>query len=137
MTAHVPLANTVASPDDAGAHVRYMRVWFWLAALTTAEYFYAWWAQEWFVFLLTGLLLLAIVKAAMVGWYFMHLKFEGKWVFILIIPAFVLAAILTLALAPDIGMRAEPEESTGEESVFVVPAGDGSPLTVFGPASLT
>jgi cytochrome c oxidase subunit IV len=137
MTAHVPPATDVASAEEAGAHVHYMLVWFGLAVLTAIEYFYAWGAQEWFVTLLTGLMVLAIVKAAMVGWYFMHLKFEGKWVYILIIPAFVLAAILTFALVPDIGMRTEPEESTSEDSVFVMPAGDGSRSTVFGPVSLT
>ena len=39
-----------------------------------------------------------MIKAGLVGWFFMHLKFEGNWVYILIVPAFILATILVLAL---------------------------------------
>ena len=31
----------------------------------------------------------------MVGWYFMHLKFEGNWVYGMLVPAGILAMILT------------------------------------------
>ncbi len=37
--------------------------------------------KDFFLILLVGLLLLAGIKAGLVGWYFMHLKFEGKWVY--------------------------------------------------------
>ncbi len=73
--------------------------------------------------MLLGLLFWAVIKAGLVGWYFMHLKFEGKWVYILIVPAFVLATILTLALCPDMAMKPESDDYAGDESVFVVPAG--------------
>ena len=53
-----------------------------------------------FLILLSGLLLVAGIKAGMVGWYFMHLKFEGNWVYALIIPAVILATILVLASVP-------------------------------------
>ena len=64
----------------------YLLVWFWLAILTGVEYFYAYGlGRSFFSILLAGLLVLAGVKAGMVGWYFMHLKFEGKWVYLLIV----------------------------------------------------
>ena len=69
-----------------------------------------------------------MIKAGLVGWYFMHLKFEGNWVYILIVPAFVLATILVLALMPDMAMKPETEENPGEESSFVVPAPAGPAL---------
>ena len=52
------------------------------------------------------MLVLAGIKAGLVGWYFMHLKFEGKWVYLLIVPAIILATILVLALIPDQAMKA-------------------------------
>ena len=46
----------------------------------------------------------------MVGWYFMHLKFEGNWVYAMLVPAGILAMILTLALIPDVAMQPVTEE---------------------------
>ena len=31
------------------------------------------------------------------GWYFMHLKFEGNWVYAMLVPAGILAMILSFA----------------------------------------
>jgi len=84
------------------------------------EYFYAFFLKDYFMILILGLLLLAGVKAGMVGWYFMHLKFEGNWVYIAIVPAFVLATILVLALCPDQAMK--PTDLDQEETVLLSPA---------------
>lgn len=51
------------------------------------------------VFLIFGI---ASFKAMLVALYFMHLKFEGRWKFILTIPPLFLFAALLLALVPDI-----------------------------------
>jgi cytochrome c oxidase subunit 4 len=67
---------------------------------------------------------MALIKASMVGWYFMHLKFERKWVYILIIPACVMAVFLTLMLYPDMAMKPVVEENAGEEEAWVAPASD-------------
>jgi cytochrome c oxidase subunit IV len=116
------LSPTEVAEEHANeAHAPYLKVWAGLAVLTAVEYFYAFWLKDSFLSLVLGLLLLAIVKAGMVGWYFMHLKFEGRWVYILIVPAFVLATVLTTALIPDVAMKPETEENPGEE-VFVLPA---------------
>lgn len=50
-------------------------------------------------------LAVAVAKALFVMVYFMHLKFEGRWKFLLLTPTFILAAGLPLALLPDIGMH--------------------------------
>jgi cytochrome c oxidase subunit 4 len=94
-------ASEVAAEHAAESHAPYMKVWSGLAILTLVEYYYASIFKSHFLILLLGLLLLAVVKAGMVGWYFMHLKFEGNWVYILIVPAFILAAVIVLALTPD------------------------------------
>jgi cytochrome c oxidase subunit 4 len=56
--------------------------------------------------LLVGLVLsVAVAKALFVMTYFMHLKFEGKWKFIVLAPTVILALGLVTGLTPDIGMR--------------------------------
>ncbi len=100
---------------DVESHAPYLKVWAGLALFTAVEYFYAHIFKDLFGVLVLGLLFWAIIKAAMVGWYFMHLKFEGKWVYAMLIPAGFLAAVLTLALFPDVAMQPVTEENPGEE----------------------
>lgn len=47
----------------------------------------------------------ATAKALCVMLFFMHLKFERAWKYLLLGPTAVLALALPLALAPDIGMH--------------------------------
>jgi cytochrome c oxidase subunit 4 len=48
-------------------------------------------------------LLIATTKGAFVARYFMHLKFEGKLIYAILLAPVTLAIILVLALIPDIG----------------------------------
>lgn len=48
-------------------------------------------------------LAIATAKALCVMLYFMHLKFERNWKYVLLAPTFILACGLPLALLPDIG----------------------------------
>lgn len=50
-------------------------------------------------------LTVATAKALCVMMYFMHLKFERAWKYLLLAPTFVLAAGMMVALMPDIGMH--------------------------------
>jgi cytochrome c oxidase subunit IV len=128
------MAETEIAAEHAfEAHSPYLRVFAGLAVLTAIEYYYAAIFKDLFGILLLGLLLLAGIKAGMVGWYFMHLKFEGNWVYIMIVPAGILAVMLTMALCPDMVLKYETEENPGEESAYVIPAGDRScPIQVAG-----
>jgi cytochrome c oxidase subunit 4 len=140
----MPMAETkVMSPSEVAeehqqeAHAPYLLVWLWLAVLTGVEYVYAAKLADFFVILLGGLLVLAAIKAGLVGWYFMHLKFEGKWVWLMIVPAIILATILVLALVPDQAMR--PVDTDAEETVEFTPAegnSDRVPDPAFRPALL-
>ena len=47
----------------------------------------------------------ATAKALFVMSYFMHLKFEGNWKFVLLAPTIILAIGLPMALLPDIGQH--------------------------------
>jgi cytochrome c oxidase subunit IV len=117
-------ATEVAAEHATESHAPYLKVWAGLAVLTLVEYYYASIFKSHFLILLLGLLLLAVVKAGMVGWYFMHLKFEGNWVYIAIVPAMILATIIVLALSPDMVLKPETEENPGEENARVAPAAD-------------
>ncbi|MEE2737837.1 MAG: cytochrome C oxidase subunit IV family protein [Planctomycetota bacterium] len=44
---------------------------------------------------------IAICKASLVALWFMNLKFEGKWKYILVIPPLFMSVFLVLALVPD------------------------------------
>src|SRR6266700_1463169 len=48
-------------------------------------------------------LAVACAKALFVMMYFMHLKFEGRWKFVLLAPTIVLAMAIPAALMPDVG----------------------------------
>lgn len=48
-------------------------------------------------------LAVACAKAMCVMMFFMHLKFEGNWKFVLLAPTTILAIGLPLALYPDVG----------------------------------
>src|SRR5262249_8646374 len=49
-----------------------------------------------------AILLVAVVKATLVGMYFMHLKLDWGRLYFLIIPAFILGTMMMIVLMPDI-----------------------------------
>ena len=112
---YVRAGQTRAQELHVESHAPYLKVFLGLAILTALEYAYAHVAKDAFLTLVLGLMCLAIIKAGMVGWYFMHLKFEGKWVYGMLIPAGILAIILTFALAPDVAMQPVTEENLEDE----------------------
>lgn len=79
----------------------YLRVWGLLAVLTAVE--------VGIVFLpvphgaiVTGLLLLAATKAALVAFFFMHLKFDGRLVRFIGVAPFLFVAILLIFVMVDV-----------------------------------
>jgi len=113
-----PLPGDLAEELAVESHAPYVKIWAILAVLTLVEYIYALVFKDHFPVLVLGLVSLALVKAGMVGWFFMHLKFERKWVYILIIPACVMAVFLTLALCPDMVLKPVVEENVGEDEAW-------------------
>ncbi len=69
--------------------------------------------------LIAGLLMLAVIKATLVGMWFMHLKFEGNWIYLMLVPAGILAAVLVLGLYPDMVMQTSVEEQASQEEDLV------------------
>jgi cytochrome c oxidase subunit IV len=125
MSEHAILSHSeVVEEHRTEAHAPYVKVWGALLVLTLVEYWYAALLKDNFPVLVLGLLFLALVKAGLVGWFFMHLKFEGNWVYVLIVPACILATIIVFALTPDMVLKPVTEENPDEESVWVVPGSD-------------
>jgi len=57
------------------------------------------------VVLVVLVLAVAVAKALFVLTYFMHLKFEGRWKYIILAPTAILAVGLMVALSPDVAMH--------------------------------
>jgi cytochrome c oxidase subunit 4 len=55
-------------------------------------------------------LAIASAKALFVLTFFMHLKFEGAWKFVILAPTAILAVGLMTALLPDIGLHYYPTD---------------------------
>lgn len=130
MTDHAAaISPSEAAELEVESHAPYLKVWFGLLVLTVIEYFYARIFMDYFTILILGLLFWAIIKACMVGWYFMHLKFEKPWVYFMIVPALILAVILTLALCPDMVLKFdESEDRAGEPETSNARLLDDQPL---------
>ena len=110
---------TESQEMEIESHAPYLRVFAALAVFTAIEYFWAKLFQTSFTVLISGLLFWAVLKASLVGWYFMHLKYEGRWVFGMLVPAGILATVAVLALVPDIALKIG-EENPAEEDVTAV-----------------
>ncbi len=118
MTDHATeLSANGATELQRESHAPYLKVWMGLLVLTVVEYFYAKIFMDSFGTLVAGLLFWAAIKAGMVGWYFMHLKFEKPWVCYMLIPACIFAILLTMALVPDMAMKPDELEDKPAEGL--------------------
>lgn len=86
------------------AHVNYMLIFLTLCVLTGLSIVTDVVDFNNKVLLIVVVLAVAMAKALCVMLYFMHLKFEGKWKYVLLAPTIILACGVPMALMPDIGM---------------------------------
>jgi cytochrome c oxidase subunit 4 len=83
-------------------HVNYLAVFFVLCGCTGLSVLFDVMSMSKGVTIVL-VLAVACAKAMSVMMYFMHLKFEGNWKFVLLAPTTILAIGLPIALFPDIG----------------------------------
>ena len=79
-----------------------------LCVLTTASFmtYFDFWRENIGVRAGWALMMaVSMAKASLVMLFFMHLKYEANWKYVLTIPATIMAVFLTLALIPDVGNR--------------------------------
>ena len=95
-------ADAHAHVDEhfAGSNKLFISIWVWLVGLTLVEIFLAYRPMS-LVIMLTILLGLSIIKAALIMAYFMHLKFERLSLILTLIPMLVVCIILLFVFFPD------------------------------------
>ena len=93
------------SDEHAHSHVPYFAIFGALCVLTGLSVVFDVLEISNKLVLIVLVLSVAAAKALFVMAYFMHLKFEGKWKFVLLAPTIILATGIPLALMPDIGVH--------------------------------
>jgi cytochrome c oxidase subunit 4 len=104
------ISNRMNEPEEAHGHsvamphhkVNYYFIFFSLVILTIATVLVAYHRFQNEVANLLLALLIATIKATLVAMFFMHLKFEGKLIYVIFIVPLLLCVLLTCALIPDI-----------------------------------
>ncbi len=84
----------------AGSTRLFTSVWVWLLVMTAVEVFLAY-IQLPLVYMLTILMGLSIIKAALIVAYFMHLRFERLSLVLTLIPMLVVCICLLFVFFPD------------------------------------
>lgn len=93
---------------DHGGIGKYVQVFLMLCVLTGASFFTysdAWPFHDYPSVGWAFMMAVSCTKALLVMLFFMHLKWEADWKYVLTIPASVMSVFLVLALVPDIGRR--------------------------------
>jgi len=105
------MTDDAHKPEDHGDHgatvKAYLTVFVALAIFTLVSFVANYAAapdQKWISRLTSFVIILgvAVVKAGLVGWIFMHLGFDWRKLYFLIFPAFILGAMFMIVLLPDI-----------------------------------
>src|SRR6476660_715311 len=84
----------------AGSNKLFSTIWIWLLLLTGIEIFLGYKPMP-LQFMLTILLGLSIIKAALIVAYFMHLKFERLSLILTVVPMLVVCIVLLFVFFPD------------------------------------
>jgi cytochrome c oxidase subunit IV len=95
-----PQGNVPAAGHHVSHKKTYLQIFVWLTVLTAIEVALVYVVHNRFV-LITLLCALAIVKAALVAMFFMHLRFERKTLALVVLTPILLAGILIIGLMPD------------------------------------
>lgn len=94
---------TTIEPEEvhfAGTNKLFMFIWLWLIVFTAVEIFLGYKPMR-VHFMLTILLGLSVIKAALIIAYFMHLKFERLSLILTLVPMTVICIILLFVFFPD------------------------------------
>jgi len=106
--------NAHAEEHFAGSNRLFISIWVWLVVLTLIEIFLAYRPMSIHV-MLTILIGLSVIKAALIMAYFMHLKFERLSLILTLVPMLVICILLLFVFFPDsyrsIGLRYQFKEA--------------------------
>ena len=93
-------AQTIETEHFAGTNRLFISIWVWLLGLTGFEVFLGYERLP-VAYMLTILMGVSIIKAALIVAYFMHLRFERLNLILTIVPVLVIAICLLLVFFPD------------------------------------
>ena len=93
-------AHAHADEHFAGSNKLFISIWIWLVVLTLIEILLAYRPMSTAI-MLTILLGLSIIKAALIMAYFMHLKFERLSLILTLVPMLVVCIVLLFVFFPD------------------------------------
>ncbi|MGA7852673.1 MAG: cytochrome C oxidase subunit IV family protein [Candidatus Acidiferrales bacterium] len=96
MSAHADAAE-LTHEHAVGTTKLFATVWVWLLLLTGVEVFLAYERLEVHL-MITILVGLSLIKAALIMSYFMHLRFERLGLFLLLVPAMVFCICMMLLM---------------------------------------
>ena len=103
-----PKSSEAAHHDDHGGFGKYYAVFIALCVLTTGSFmtYFDFWEKNFsdhvgWAFMMA----VSCTKASLVILFFMHLKYEANWKYVLTVPAGMMSIFLMLMLVPDVGMR--------------------------------
>jgi cytochrome c oxidase subunit 4 len=108
MSQHAPGHAAAHAHEHHGGIAKYIYVFVGLCLLTSASVFTT--SPYWpfpgqpkiaWAFMMA----VSCTKAMLVILFFMHVKYEANWKYVLTIPAAFMSILLILALVPDIGLR--------------------------------
>src|SRR5688572_2796745 len=122
---HSPAAGRMNEPEEPHGvteptphhHVNYYAIFATLVVLTIVTVAVAFYRFESELINLLLALLIASIKASCVALFFMHLKFEGKLIYMIFIVPLLLCVLLTVALIPDVLMT-HPGDNTSSLKTF-------------------
>ena len=104
--AATPAAAHAHAGHDSHPHVNYFAIFIALCVCTGISILLDLFEVQPLRYVIAFLVLsVAVAKALFVLTYFMHLKFEGNWKFIILLPTTILAIGLMIALTPDVGLH--------------------------------
>ena len=105
-TTHVESSDHHDDPDHHAKVLRaYLAVFVTLSVFTLVS-FLANWAEQGGLFSITTaaaiIMIVAVIKAVLVGVIFMHLKWDWYKLYFMIVPAFIIGTMMIIVLLPDI-----------------------------------
>src|SRR5262245_19321885 len=107
-TSHADHGDAHSGEHDHGGIGKYLAVFLALCVLTTISFltFFPFWHNH-IPMEVSRALMMAVscTKAMLVVMFFMHLKWEANWKWVLTVPASFMSVFLMLMLIPDIGWR--------------------------------
>jgi cytochrome c oxidase subunit 4 len=132
MTDHHSTAHTHDQHGDHGHHASlglYIYVFVALCVLTGASFFTysdAWPFHGEGLELVGWTFMMAVscTKAMLVIMFFMHVKYEKNWKYVLTIPTAMMAVFLVLMLIPDIGLRTHHYDEARRQRAAINPHAD-------------